>query len=156
MIGRIKAFFDKVDGAPGADGPRDRVGDLQVAAAALLVEAAMMDSNFQEEEHSRIRELARSRFDLSEAEAENLVELARDKVARANDLHGFTRVVKERFTHDERVELMEMLWQVGYADGELHDLEASLMRRVAGLLFVSDRESGEARKRAIEKLGLEL
>ena len=159
MIGRIKAFFGKVDGEPpaahGAAEPRDRFEDLQVAAAALLVEAAEMDSYFLEEERSRIHDLARARFDLSDAEAESLIELARDKVARANDLHGFTRVVKERFTHEERVELMEMLWEVGYADGELDHLEASLMRRVAGLLFVSDRESGEARKRAMKKLGLE-
>ena len=47
-----------------------------------------------------------------------------------------------------------MLWEVAYADGELHDYEANLMRRVTGLLFVSDQESGEARKRALERLGL--
>ena len=47
-----------------------------------------------------------------------------------------------------------MLWEVAYADGALHDYESNLMRRLAGLLHVSDRDSGEARKRAIERLGI--
>ena len=47
---------------------------------------------------------------------------------------------------------MEMLWEVAYADGELHDYEASLIRRVTGLLHVSDRDSGAARKRALDRL----
>jgi uncharacterized tellurite resistance protein B-like protein len=49
---------------------------------------------------------------------------------------------------------MEMLWEVAYADGTLHELEAQLMRRMAGLIFVDDRANGEARKRALAKLGL--
>jgi uncharacterized tellurite resistance protein B-like protein len=49
---------------------------------------------------------------------------------------------------------MEMLWEIVYSDGELHDFEATLMRRLAGLLYVDDRESGSARKRALEKLGV--
>jgi len=49
---------------------------------------------------------------------------------------------------------MEMLWEVAYADGVLHDYEASLMRRVTGLIYVTDQESGAARKRVMQKLGL--
>ena len=97
----------------------------------------------------------RARFELTEAEAESLLEIAGDKVANASQLYSFTRVVKDNFDHAERVELMEMLWEVAYADGTLHDLEASLMRRIAGLIYVPDRESGEARKRALSKLGLD-
>ena len=74
------------------------------------------------------------------------------RIASASQLHGFTRVVKGAFTREERLELMEMLWEVAYADGELHHLEASLMRRLAGLLQVPDRDSGAARKRVLERL----
>ena len=73
-------------------------------------------------------------------------------VAESNQLYGFTRVLKDRLSYQERVEFVEMLWQVSYADGELHDYEANLMRRIAGLLFVEDRDSGGARKRALDKL----
>ena len=71
------------------------------------------------------------------------------------DLYGFTRVLKDRLDHDGRLLLMETLWEVVYADGALHDYEAHLMRRLAGLLFVGDRDSGVARKRALAKLGLD-
>ena len=155
MFSRIKALLGSGDDAPRSTGPRRSFEDLQVAAAALLVEAAEMDSNFEAEERARILDLTQARFGLSAAEAESLVELAREKVDRANDLYGFTRIVKDRFVHEERVELMEMLWEVGYADGKLDDREASLMRRIAGLIYVSDRESGSARKRAMRKLGME-
>jgi uncharacterized tellurite resistance protein B-like protein len=114
-----------------------------------------MDAEFDAVERTKILELVRARFELSEAEAQSLLELAGDKVANASQLYGFTRVVKDNFDHEERVELIEMLWEVVYADGTLHDLEASLMRRVAGLIYVPDRESGAARKRALSKLGLE-
>ena len=62
-------------------------------------------------------------------------------------------MIKDRFPHEERLELMEMLWEVAYADGVLHDFEASLMRRISGLIYVSDRDSGAARKRALARLG---
>jgi uncharacterized tellurite resistance protein B-like protein len=50
--------------------------------------------------------------------------------------------------------MIEMLWEVVYADGELHDLEASLLRRVGGLLYVSDRDRGAARMRVLNRLGI--
>ena len=71
------------------------------------------------------------------------------------DLYHFTRVAKDLLDEAGRIELLEAMWEVVYADGTLHEYEAQLMRRVSGLLFVEDRESGAARKRALEKLGLD-
>lgn len=126
---------------------------LQVAAAALLVEAAMMDETFDDSERATIERLLTERFDLAAGEVAALVEEARTEVESSNQLFGFTRVVADAFDNEQRVELMGMLWEVAYADGELHDLEASLMRRLAGLLHVSDRDSGRARQAARERLG---
>ena len=67
------------------------------------------------------------------------------------ELHTITKVVRDHFDEAERIEMIEMLWAVVYADGELEDFEANLMRRVTGLLYVSDRDSGEARKRVLAK-----
>jgi uncharacterized tellurite resistance protein B-like protein len=55
---------------------------------------------------------------------------------------------------EERVAIIEMLWEVVYADGTLHEYEASLLRRVCGLIYVTDQDSGTARKRVLEKMGL--
>ncbi len=155
MINRIKTLLSGSTGPARDAAPGHSFADLQVAAAALLVEAAETDANFDAAERTKILDLVRVRFELTEAEAQSLLELAGDEVANASQLYGFTRVVKDNFDHDERVELMEMLWEVVYADGALHDLEASLMRRIAGLIYVPDRESGAARKRAMSRLGLD-
>ena len=154
MINRIKALLKTQGGTPLEAGSRHGFSELQVAAAALLVEAAEMDASFDEQERAKILDLVRARFTLSETEAESLVELARQEVVDSSQLYGFTRVVKDNFDHEERVEMLEMLWEVVYADGEKHDHEASLMRRIAGLIFVSDRDCGSARKRALSKLGM--
>lgn len=155
MIDRIKALLNGSGGRRPGDAARPGFADLQVAAAALLVEAAQMDADFDAAERTKILDLVCTRFELTEAEAESLVELAAQRVADSSQLYSFTRVVKDSFDHKERVDLMEMLWEVVYADGTLHDLEANLMRRIAGLIYVSDRESGAARKRALNRLGLD-
>jgi uncharacterized tellurite resistance protein B-like protein len=155
MLNRIKALlFD--DGRPAAQaGTMPRPDELEVAAAALLVEAAQMDERYEEQERTKIAALMRAHFGLSEEEVESLLSEAQRRVDESHQLFGFTRIVMERFSYDERVQLMEMLWEVAYADGKLHDYEASLIRRVAGLIHVPDRESGDARKRALGRLGLE-
>jgi len=149
MIDRIKAFLS---GATHDDPAQGDYTDLQVAAAALLVESARMDADFEDVERTLILDLVRTRFALTATEAESLLELAGEKAAGSSQLYGFTRVIKDNFSYDERIDLVEMLWEVVFADGRLHDLEASLMRRIAGLVYVSDRDSGAARKRALKKL----
>lgn len=155
MIDRIKALLSGAGGQHPAGASRRGFADLQVAAAALLVEAARMDTDFDAAERTKILDLVRTRFELTEAEAQSLLELAGQRVADSSQLYSFTRVVKDNFGQDERIELMEMLWEVVYADGTLHHLEANLMRRIAGLIYVPDRDSGAARKRALRRLGLE-
>lgn len=154
VLNRIKALFGDHDRPPSGAGQRGS-DELQLAAAALLVEAAEMDNDFAESERAAITELVKHRFALSDEEAATLLAAASDRVAESTQLFGFTRVVNDRFSFEERVELLEMLWQVVYADGRLHDYEASLMRRIAGLIHVPDRDSGDARKRALARLGLD-
>jgi uncharacterized tellurite resistance protein B-like protein len=113
-----------------------------------------MDDTFDADERGRIGQLIQDRFGLSAAEAADLLAGAEQAASASVEWQGFTSAIKEGFDHAERVELIEMLWEVAYADGQLHDYEASLLRRIAGLLYVGDRESGEARKRVLARLGL--
>ena len=150
MLARLKALFS--DDAQPADGSaQDGIGEVEIAAAALLVESALMDGHFDAGERSKIAQLLGKRFSLGAAAADKLIETAEARVTRSPQLYGFTRVVKDEFEYEERIELIEMLWEVAYADGELHDFEASLMRRVAGLIYVSDQDSGAARRRVLER-----
>jgi len=111
-----------------------------------------MDGHFDDDERTVVLNLLEQRFELSGEDAQNLLDEAEAAIAEANELYTLTRTVKERFDQDQRIELIEMLWEVAYADDEVHDYEANLIRRLSGLLYVSDRDSGEARKRVAARL----
>jgi len=127
--------------------------DRRWAAASLLVVAARMDAVFDPRERQAIIGLLRSRFGLTDAEARELMAAAENRAEQSQQIFPLTRIVEESFTPAERIELIEMLWEVIYADGRLDAYEANLMRRIAGLIHVSDGESGAARKRVLERLG---
>jgi len=124
--------------------------EKDLAAAALLVEAACMDG-LGSDERQVIDKLLTGRFGLSEAEAEALFEEAQSIQAEATHLMRFTRTIKENYSEEERIALIEMLWEVAYADGIIHELEDNLIRRVAGLIYVTDHARGEAKKRVRER-----
>ena len=159
MINRIKALVLGSGGAGGAggdggDADRDGGDETQVAAVALLVEAAVMDGDFDDDERRTIARILGRQFGLEAAAVEDLIRAGEQAVERSNQLYAFTSVVKKGFDFEQRIEMIEMLWEVAYADGELHDFEASLVRRVSGLIHVADRDSGMARKRVLKRLGL--
>ena len=152
MINRIKALFADKGHSPGPEADHHSHDELQLAAATLLVEAATLDGHYGETEQAAIDNLLREKFALKDEEARSLHDLAVTEQSEANQLLGFTRVIKDRYSLEERIELIEMIWEVVYADGELHDYEANLLRRLGGLLYVSDRERGDARKRVLARL----
>jgi uncharacterized tellurite resistance protein B-like protein len=151
MINRIKSFFARTREQPLKGDDQRSNDELQVAAAALLVEAARLDGGFGKVERETIRSLVKTRFELSDEETESLLEMAETAADKTVQLAGFARTIKNQFSHKERIGLIEMLWEVAYADGELHDYETNLIRRVGGLLYVTDRERGDARKRVLER-----
>lgn len=151
MWNRIKSLFEKPTESQAQLAQTDR---LQLAAACLMVEMARMDDVVTGEERERILGCVRDRFGLSGEEAEALVAEAERTTETSTQWFGFTSRLIEGFDYDERVQMIEMLWEVVYADGELHHLESNLMRRLGGLLGVSDRDRGDALRRVKQRLGL--
>ena len=133
--------------APAAD-------ELKLALAALLVEAAHSHDHFDEQERAVVARLLQRRFNLSPADARALLAAGEAESNRSAELFHLTRIVNERLSAEQRVELIEMLWEVAYADGVLDEYEDSLLRRVGGLIYVPDRERGMARRRVLSRLGL--
>ena len=152
MINRIRELFGErgADTRPaeGSHGP----DALQVAAAALLVHAACVDASFDDVERRRILDILLRRFSLEPEEAETLLAAAEDKADGAVQILGFTRTVKDNYSEEERVALVEMLWEVVLADGRVDAHEAQLMRRIGGLIYVSDRDSAIVRRRAAARV----
>ncbi|MDP6951201.1 MAG: TerB family tellurite resistance protein [Alphaproteobacteria bacterium] len=152
LAARLRSLFGSAEAA--ADAVDHDEADKRFAAAALLVETAVMDGSFDDDERTTVAAVLRQRFQLDEADTEALIADAEARTAEAQGVFRFTSAAKTHFSHEERVELIEMLWEVAYADGVLHDYEDNLLRRVAGLIYVTDRERGEARKRVLDRLGL--
>jgi uncharacterized tellurite resistance protein B-like protein len=153
MINRIKAFLA---GEADTASTTTKIDDpLQLAAAALMVEAACMDGHFDDDERATIERILCGHFALTTEEAGDLIVAAEEAVNATWQLYAFTKVVKDRFSNEERVRMIEMIWEVAYADGRLDHFESNLIRRVGGLLYVSDRDRGAARKRVMARLGID-
>ena len=127
----------------------------RLACAALMTRAAWLDGTLDKVEENALRDLMMKRFELSLGEADEILKAAEDDLDTSNDLYRYTKDLRDNFDADERLKLIEMVWEVVYSDGILHEFEATLMRRLAGLLYVDDRDSGEAKKRVMHKLGLQ-
>jgi uncharacterized tellurite resistance protein B-like protein len=150
MFDRFNRLFGDTSTAAAR---HDREG-LQIAAAALLMETARLDDTVTVGERARIGALVGERFGLAPEELAALMRRAEAETDGAAHHYDYVRTIIDRCPPDERVWIVEMLWEVAYADGELHPLEANLLRRIGGLLYVSDVDRGEARKRVLRRMGL--
>ncbi len=130
-----------------------RRSDLRLSVAVLLLEAARQDDQFDSAERAVIAQLLTRKFDLTPDECSVLLEAGEVRAAQMVQLHGHTSEVFEQMTSEERVGMVEMLWEVAYADGVLDPEEDLLIRRVAGLIHVTDRERVVARQQVLTRLG---
>lgn len=149
MLDRILKLLSGEEGLSASKSP----DSLQVAVAALMVEAARMDDRFEGPERQTIERLLMERFGLPPEAAGLLLRSAEAEVARSTQLFPFTSLTVKRLDEDERIRVIEMLWEVAYADGVLDPQEDMLVRRIAGLIHVPDRARGEARLRAMARTG---
>lgn len=148
----IRKFFDVFVGrAPEFEPHPER--PAQLAAAALLVEAARSDGDYAPEERVAIDRVLSETYDLTISAAAQLRIEAEAAQANAVGSHRFTSAVKNAMTYEERVALVESLWRVVLSDGERHETEDSLMRKIVGLIYVEDRDSAAARQRALRQSG---
>ena len=126
--------------------------DLPLAVAALLIELARMDDKVNAVERRTVEQLLTRMFSLEPENVQSLVEQADREIQRSTQNFPFTQQICRHASADMRVQIIEMLWTVTYADGALDPDEDALIRQVAGLIQVSDWERGAVRKRALEKL----
>ena len=127
---------------------------LARTVAALLVEAASADGEFDDVEYAHIQHMLVTQLDLTADDANAMLD---ESVASHNDrveIYSLTRHIRNDTDATDRLVILEMIWLVVLADGNLDIHESQLMRRLAGLLFVDDVESGFAAQRARQRLGL--
>lgn len=126
---------------------------LELAMAALLVRASIIDDDLNRAELDRIAAVLTERFQLSADAVSKLIAEAREAEAKAVDLYRFTRVITENLDQEGRKGLIEILWEVVLADGKVDEYEENLIWRVAELVGVSTRDRVLLRKAVEERQG---
>lgn len=126
--------------------------DAKVALTALLVRVARSDHDYAAEEAERIDAIVAARYGIDPAEAKAIRSEAEKLEAEAPDTVRFTRAIKSAVPHENRETVVEALWEIVLLDGERHHEEDGLLRLVASLLGVSDKDSALARERVESRL----
>ncbi len=124
---------------------------MQIATAAVLVEAARADQGFTPEERSHIVTVLRQRFGLSRQDAEELLAESKKSLAESSDLWSFTNAINQSCSPGEKQEIVEEAWRVILMDGVLHGHEDHLIHKLARLLNLNHPKLIEAKLKVLEE-----
>ncbi len=127
--------------------------DYRLAAVALLVHAATIDGEMSPSERDKLHAVVKRRFALDEAATDELIDKATLAEHDAVDLYHFTSLLNRTLDEEGRARVIEMMWEIVYADGRRDELEDNLIWRAADLLGVSPRERIELRRRIRDETG---
>lgn len=126
--------------------------DVQVAVAALLVHMIRIDGTVTDEEQEAVRRSLDEQFGITGDAVEEVLREAKRRDDEAVDLYGFTSILKYKLTEDERIAVIERLWEAVFADGIVNELEDNMVWRTAELLGVSSRDRMVLRKRVSQRV----
>ncbi|MDP3873428.1 MAG: TerB family tellurite resistance protein [Pseudomonadota bacterium] len=147
MLRTLKDLFDSF----AAPAPLDAAAtehQLQLATAVLLVEVMRADPDIGDAERAAAMTALRGKFALTDDEIERLLELATSAAREAYDYQRFTALINRAFDAERKAHIIELMWQVAYADGHLHAHESHVMRKVADLLYIPHADYITAKLRA--------
>lgn len=150
MFKTLKDLFDSFTQPAQAQTAAERDHAVQLAAAVLLVEVVRFDAGGDEAERKAMVDALRRKFALADDELERLLELAVSTSHTAYDYQRFTGSLNDHFTQAQKIQLVEAMWQVAYADTQIDANENHTIGKVAGLLHVTHGEYIAAKMRAKE------
>jgi len=142
----------KAPGEKTGETAADHEKRVQVAACVLLLEAAHSDYECTDAELAHVLETMKTRFDISGDYARELVDLAREEREHNVDLFAFTRQVNEKFSREEKLEVLEAVWRIIHMDGKLSKYEDHYVRKLTGLLRLYHEDMIETKIRAREHI----
>jgi len=148
MFERMISFLKDL---PAAGSKASREDDPRVAAAALMYHVMDADGDRQDVEWERVKQLLSQSYGVSGAELDRLVKAGEQADNEAIDLYAFTSVLKRSLDDQARRDFIGMMWEIVYADGELHEMEDNTIWRIAELIGVESRDRIEAKREAARK-----
>lgn len=151
MIDTITRFFNKHLNPANIDSETSRTHTLQLATAALLFETTRVDENVDDVERQAVNDAITKQFDLSDEETRELIELASEEARQATCYYEFTSLINREFSQDQKIALIEMMWQIVFADNIVHMHEDHLVRKISELLYVSHKDFIAAKLRVQQR-----
>ena len=136
MINKIKELITKFGNKEEIEEESD-FSQLNNACAALLVEIAFADKEFDETEKNSLKLTLMETYAIEEVDIDEIIKDAENTVAESTSLYGYTRIVNDAFEYDDKLSLLKNLWKVAYADGNLDKFEEHLIRKISDLIHVS-------------------
>ena len=124
--------------------------DLELLCG-LMIEAANTDGQIDPSELKKIKFSLINIFFEDPKEVNLVLEKAEENKNNSKSLHHYTSFINKNFDNKKKILLIETLWEIVLSDGKVHDFESNLIRRLSGLLYISDVDSGNAKKRALDK-----
>tara|TARA_B110000438_G_scaffold179589_1_gene171655 strand:- start:941 stop:1366 length:426 start_codon:yes stop_codon:yes gene_type:complete len=120
---------------------KDNNDSKSILIAALLIHAAKIDENYSEDEKKIVLKAIMQLNEINSDEAEKILKLAEKKEEESNQIVEFTKEIK-KYPMDFRLKIIEIIWKIVYSDGANDNYESNLIRRICGLLYISDKDSG--------------
>ena len=120
---------------------KENLNSKNILIAALLIHAAKIDENYTDIEKKIIKKALISLNNISSDQAEELMKYAEKKEEESNQMIEFTREIK-KYPMEFRLKIIEIIWKIVYSDGTSDSYEFNIIRRICGLLYISDKDNG--------------
>ena len=147
MIDLFKKFFDqKLSPGSSADDAQ-KLKACELAGAALMVELMQSDHQLDQRESAEFIKVLEETFLLDPGDIDEIVNMAHEQASQATSLYEFTRLINDNYAYKDKVQLIQNLWRLAFADDELDKYEEGLIRRIADLIHVSHGDFIQAKHR---------
>ncbi len=149
MRDMVKRFLGKVTGLNSETVDQKTHHDILVAVCALFVEMARIDETFTSTEMETILSILKEKYGLPQEHAEALIAEAERELKQSVDLWQFSNLINEKYSNEEKVEIIETLWRIVYVDGKMDRYEHYLMKKLKNLLRLSHEQLIEAKLKVL-------
>ena len=147
MLKQITDFFSNHLLLPADDSSSNAEHSLRLATAALMIEMTRADYDIKSIEMEAVIGMVQKHFAIPPEETGELIDLAELEADKATTYHEFTSLMNQHYSQEQKIQVIELLWEVAYADGEIEKYEDFLVRKIAELLYVSHKEFIAAKHR---------
>jgi uncharacterized tellurite resistance protein B-like protein len=152
MLDMIKRFFSKVTEDTSNAIEQKRAHDIHVATCGLFVEMARIDGKFTQAEMERVLRILKEKYGLSQEYADALIAEAEQELEQSVDLWQFARLINANYSMEEKIEIIETLWQIVYVDGKMDKYEHYLMNKLNNLLRLSHDQLIDAKLKVLNSM----